>query len=93
MLIAVKMLVWMWPLTMSAYTHTHNCIETPALPVGNTPYTRWFGRKPDLSKFRVWGCMAYTPIPADKHNIFDSDYVKTVLAGYSSTKLPRRGHC
>ena len=86
MLIAAKMPVWMWPLAMSAYTHTRNCIETAALPDGVTPFARWFGRKPDLLKFRVWGCTTYTLVPVDKRSVFDSHYVKTVFAGYSSTK-------
>ena len=40
-----------------------NRLPTTALKEGETPYERWYGRIPDVSHFRVFGCMAYAHVP------------------------------
>ena len=31
-----------------------------------TPYELWYGRKPDVSHLRIWGCTAYVHVQKDK---------------------------
>jgi hypothetical protein len=30
-----------------------------------TPFERWFGRKSDISKLRIFGCIAFAHIPKE----------------------------
>ena len=46
-----------WKFAVGTANHIRNC--TVAVEEGNdlkSPYELWSGLKPDLSKFRVWGC-------------------------------------
>ena len=53
-------LTWgFWPLTSSAARMILNRLPRSSNPNGMTPYESYFRRKPDLSSFRVFGCMAY----------------------------------
>ena len=38
-------------------------VSTTAFEKVGTPYERWYERKPNISKLRVFGCMAYAHIP------------------------------
>ena len=46
-----------WWDAVSAYVHVRNRSPTAALASG-TPYEHWYGSKPDVSHFRVFGCTA-----------------------------------
>ena len=48
-----------WPLTSSAARMILNRLPRSSNPGGITPYEAYFRRMPDLSSFRVFGCMAY----------------------------------
>ena len=43
--------------------YLRNRTPTRSLREKTTPYEKWYGRKPDLSHLRVFGCMAYAYIP------------------------------
>lgn len=48
------------------------------------PYEKWYGRKADLSHFRVFSCMAYAYIPDAKRKGKLSKKVKKLrFIGYS----------
>ena len=49
-----------------------------------TPFELWYGRKPDLSHLRVWGCRAYVQVQRDKRSKLDSHMVPCVFIGYPS---------
>ncbi|EJD38282.1 hypothetical protein AURDEDRAFT_172664 [Auricularia subglabra TFB-10046 SS5] len=51
-----------------------------------TPFEVWYGRKPDVSHLRAFGSLAYTVVPADLRESFDSHYAKAICLGYSETK-------
>ena len=50
---------------------------------GNTPFQAWYGRKPDMSGMRVFGCMAYVHVPAEKRCKLDNKAVQARFVGYS----------
>jgi len=58
MLFEAKLPYSLWEEALSAQIHVWNCLPTSSLN-GTTPYEAWFKRKPDVSHFRVWGCLAY----------------------------------
>ena len=51
-----------WAEAISAAAYVRNRLPTTTLNERETPYERWYGRKPNVS-FRVFGCMAYTHVP------------------------------
>ena len=50
-----------------------------------TPYERWYGRKPDVSHFRVFGRMAYAHVPYCERRKLDTKSKKMRFVGYSLT--------
>src|SRR5690348_10687588 len=40
----------------------YNCTTTKGL-VNKTPYEAWTGRRPDLSRFKIFGCKCWIKIP------------------------------
>jgi hypothetical protein len=37
---------------------------------GRTPYEAWLGRKPEVTNFKVFGCLAYAHVPdTDRHKL------------------------
>ena len=48
-----------WPLTSAAARMILNRLPRSSNPNSCTPYEAYFRRKPDLSSFRVFGCVAY----------------------------------
>jgi hypothetical protein len=58
MLVQAKLPPSFWGLAVAAYVHTSNRSPSSALN-GETPYFIWKRKKPDVSYFRVFGCLAY----------------------------------
>ena len=49
-----------WAEAVATAVYVRNRSESSALRENMTPFERWYGRKPDVSHFRVFGCRAYT---------------------------------
>ena len=47
-----------------------------------TPYERWWNQKPDVSNLRIFGCIAYVHVPAEKRTKLDKKSVKCIMIGY-----------
>ena len=52
-----------WAEAVATAAYLRNRMPTTALHQKVTPYELWYGRKPNLSHLRVFGCMAYAHIP------------------------------
>ena len=52
-----------WAEAVNTAAYIRNCVITRSIKKRKTPYEKWYGRKPDLSHLRVFGCMAYAYIP------------------------------
>ena len=51
----------------------------------NTPYSKWFGHKPNLSHLRVFGATAYGHIPLEKRRKLDPHARKGIFVGYGES--------
>ena len=60
---------------------------------GDTPYTKWYGIKPDVSYFRVFGSLCYVHIPKPLRQKLDSKAHECIFVGYCSTSKAYRLWC
>lgn len=72
-----------WAEAVATAAYLRNRIPTTAFREKMTPYERWYGRKPDLSNLKVFGCMAYAHIPDVQRQKLDKKAVKLRFVGYS----------
>lgn len=56
-----------WPLALQAAAYVRNRTTRNRTP-GSTPYECFFGRKPDQTMLRAWGCAAFVHLPKDKRS-------------------------
>lgn len=70
-----------WARAVSAFVHTRNRTPTSALG-GGIPYTAWKKKKPDISYFRVFGCLAYVLIRKEKRKALQPHSRKCIFIGY-----------
>ena len=49
-----------------------------------TPYEHWFGKKPEVSHLRIWGCTSYVHIQRDKRTGIGAHMEKCIFIGYPS---------
>lgn len=56
--------------------------RTPIQSLGKTPYEVFYGKKPDVSNMRVFGCAAYVQVPKDKRSKLQPMAEKGVFIGY-----------
>ncbi|MCO5550786.1 hypothetical protein L7F22_004277 [Adiantum nelumboides] len=73
--------LWMKAIACAAYVL--NRCPTRALKTF-TPYESWYDRKPSVSYFCVFGCLAYAHIPQQLRGKLDDKAVKCIFVGYSS---------
>ena len=74
-----------WAEAISCSSYVRNRLPTSALKEGEIPYERWYGRKPDVSYFRVFGCLAYAHVPDCEQRKLDTKSKKMRFVGYSLT--------
>ena len=70
-----------WGEALSSLVHVLNRCPTSARP-GTTPYEAFYGRKPDVSHLRIWGCLAYVHVQKDKRAALGSHMEKCIFIGY-----------
>ena len=70
-----------WAEACSTAVYLHNRSPTTALK-GVTPFEHLFGRKPNISHLRVFGCVSYMHIPSDQRKKLDPKARKTIFVGY-----------
>jgi hypothetical protein len=71
-----------WEYAVDALVHIYNHTPTCTLQ-WQTPYELWNnGTVPDVSHLCMFGCKAYTHVPADKQWKLDEKCIVTVLVGY-----------
>jgi Reverse transcriptase (RNA-dependent DNA polymerase)/gag-polypeptide of LTR copia-type/Integrase core domain/GAG-pre-integrase domain/Domain of unknown function (DUF4219) len=69
-----------WAESVATACYTRN--RLPVLPFEMSPFERWFGRKPSVKHFRVFGCTAYVMEPNVKRQKFDIKSGKMIFLGY-----------
>ena len=66
-----------------------NCSPSPGGDI--TPYEKWHGVKPNVRRFRVFGCLAYIGIPKCKRKKLDPRYLPGAFVGFA-TSSPYSGY-
>jgi hypothetical protein len=65
--------------------------RSPHKVLGNVTLEKAFtGKKPNISHLRIFGCVAYYHIPAEKRTKLDPTAEKGILVGYSETSKSYR---
>ena len=70
-----------WADAVKVAAYVRNRVATSAVADG-TPFSLFYGKQPDLSNMRVFGCIAYPHIPAERRTKFEAKAVKTIFIGY-----------
>ncbi|KAJ9545520.1 hypothetical protein OSB04_025227 [Centaurea solstitialis] len=71
----------LWGEALLTACYIHKRITSRVIPT--SPYELWKGRKPDLSYFRVWGCIAYYRTPDPKRSKLGARAIKSIFVGYA----------
>jgi hypothetical protein len=68
-------------------TSCHVLNRVPNKDKEKTPYEEWSGRKPSLSYFRTWGCLAKVNVPIPKKRKLGPKTVDCVFLGYAQRSI------
>jgi hypothetical protein len=74
-----------WGEALCAFVHVWNRMpssSTAGKALKGTPFELWYGKKPDLSHLRVWGCRAYAHVQRDRRSKLEWHIAKCVFIGY-----------
>jgi hypothetical protein len=79
---------YFWAKAVATVVYIMN--RTPTAVVhGMTPKEKFTGKKPDVSHFRMFGCIAYVHVPNEKRSKLDPKAEKCIFIGYS---LEQKGY-
>ena len=81
-----------WKEAINTAVHTLNQVQLKKDSV-KTPYELWYGYKPNLSYFKVFGCKCYI-LKKSRKDKFDAKGDEGIFLGYSSkSKTYRKYTC
>lgn len=72
-----------WAEAVATAAYIQNQLPTSAIKE-ETPYQRWYEKKPNLSHMKVFGCVAYAHIPDTERKKLDKKVVKVRFLGYAT---------
>jgi len=75
-----------WAEAVNTAAFLRNRVPTTAFRVPETPYYQWYGKKPDVSFLRIFGCAAYTHVPHCERQKLDKKAVKLRFVSYSENR-------
>ncbi len=79
---------YFWAIVIATTIYIMN--QTPTAAVhGMTPKEKFTGKKPDVSHFKVFGCIAYVHVPDEKTSKLDPKAENCIFIGYS---LEQKGY-
>ena len=81
MLYQAKLPLDFWAEACSIAVYLHNRSPTAALK-DETPFQRLFGRRPDISNLRVFGCVSYVHVPDSQRRKLDAKAHRAIFVGY-----------
>jgi hypothetical protein len=70
-----------WAEAINTASYIRNRLPSRALQ-NRSPTEVWYERKPNVSNFRVFGCIAYAHISKKHRSKFDSNIIKSRMLGY-----------
>ncbi|KAG8479817.1 hypothetical protein CXB51_029556 [Gossypium anomalum] len=74
-----------WAEAVNTSVYLLNKLPTRAVK-DKTPFEAWYGLKPSVSHLKVFGCICYTLIPAERRTKLERRSAPGIFVGYSSTK-------
>lgn len=77
----IPMYLWGEALYTSSFLTNRSVTSALANPI--TPYEMWFGKKPDVSYIRVFGCAAYAHINKHERSKLDGKSIPLTMVGYA----------
>ena len=81
MLYHAKLPLEFWAEGCSTAVYLCNRSPTTALK-DQTPFESLFGRRPDISQLKVFGCVSYLHVPDNQHRKLDAKAHKAIFVGY-----------
>lgn len=72
-----------WAEAVSTAAYIRNRLPSAALDNKVTPYELWYGSKPNVRDFRVFGCAAFAHVTSSLRQKLDSKAIKVRFLGYS----------
>ena len=72
-----------WGHAIQTAAYLANRSPTSAIDSCETPYERWEGSKPDLSKLRVFGCSVFVHVPKEQRGKLEAKSWKGIFLGYA----------
>ena len=81
MLYQAKLPLEFWAKACSTAVYLHNRSPTAALK-DETPFQRLFGRRPNISNLRVFGCVSYVHVPDSQRRKLDAKAHRAIFVGY-----------
>ena len=73
-----------WAEAIATAAYVKNRAPTTAFETDTTPYERWYGKKPDVTHLKVFGCIAYAHVPDVQRRKLDKKANKLRFVGYST---------
>ncbi|UYV67744.1 hypothetical protein LAZ67_5001856 [Cordylochernes scorpioides] len=73
-----------WAEACNTATNILNRSATKQTP-GTTPYELFFGTKPNVANYKIFGCNAYMYIPKENRKKWDNKSIKLMFLGYENT--------
>jgi hypothetical protein len=83
MLSYVKLPKVFWGEALLTTDYLQNKSPTKVVTINRTPYGLWFGRQPNLSYLRVFGCKTCVFIHKEKRHKLDSRLNECIFLGYN----------
>ena len=71
-----------WAEAVATSVYLKNKLPTRSVESDTTPFELWYGKKPDLSHVRVYGCIAYALKPDAHRRKLDDKAVRLRFVGY-----------
>ena len=81
MIISPRLPFNLWGEVLLTACHVHNRVLSKKIQ--SFPYELWNSKKPNLSYFKVWGCIAYFRVLDPKRTKLGFRAIKSVLVGYA----------
>ena len=72
-----------WAEAVATAAYIRNRTPTAAIKEEQTPYECWYGKRPNVSHLKVFGCMAFAHIPDAQGQKLDKKSEKLRFVGYS----------
>ena len=72
-----------WAEAIATAAYVKNRTPTNAMKQDKTPFERWYGKKQNVSNFKVFGCIAYAHFSDSQSQKLDKKSEKLRFVGYS----------